>query len=257
MKMFVSISDESALWPHFVRYYHQMGVNEFFVATLPTTLPLPAVRENVRVRTFPRIPPGDMHMGGHTVTYELRRQFVGPEEWHWIADLDEFHELDRPLDQLLAQATALGYNSVGGRFVDRITADGSLPAIGDQDLFEQFPVECDITHKLLGAHNRKVMLIRGPLASRHIYHSLQGERPFPTEMTIYHFKWNASVLSMLTTRLRQEKENGWAHWGESKRFMSHLETHGRINLNAVRRLGFARSAARAATNPPPSGAAAH
>jgi|GEM_PF-2686799 len=256
MKMFLAISDDSALWPHFVRYYHQLGVSEFFVATLATTPRLPEVREDVVVRTFPRLPPDDMHMGAHPVTFALRKEFAGPREWHWLADLDEFHELDRPLDRLLAEADAMGCNTVAGRFVDRITRDGSLPPIGDEDLFAQFPVECDITHKLLGGISRKLQLIRGHLAPLVAYHSLQGERPFPREMRVHHFKWNASVLSRLTTRVRQEKQNGWPHWGESKRFMSHVEVHGRINVDAIRRLQVGVAPLRPVTDPPLPAAAA-
>jgi hypothetical protein len=235
MKLFVAISDDSALWPHFAEYYRKMGVKEFYVATAPSTPNLPKIASSVAVHTFPLVPENNCHMGAHPVTHELRKQFVAPDEWHWIADLDEFHEIDRPLDLLLTEATMMGCNSVGGRFIDRLTEDGTLPQVGKEDVFQQFPLQADLS-KLTGTNCRKIQLLRGHLRPVPCYHKVEGERPFPKEMKVHHFKWNGSLLPRLHRRVFQLKTNGFQHYGESERIIQHLRFYGRIDVEAVKRI---------------------
>ena len=175
-------------------------------------------------------------MGAHKITHNLRLQFVNKDEWHWIADLDEFHEFDRPVNDLLATIQQSRYNSVAGIFVDRITEDGYMPPIGDGDIFQQFPVQSDITVKLLKANARKIQLLKGHLPPIHCYHSVVGEKPFPVQMKVHHFKWNSSCVARLQKRILQLRANGYSHQIESVRFFNFISKYGRIDLDAVNRL---------------------
>jgi len=136
----------------------------------------------------------------------IRQEFVQPDEWFAIADLDEFI---RPLRgsnliDLASKARASGYSAVHGSLVDRIAATGQFPAIDhDNTLDEQFSLECDLT-EAGGAMSSKIFLSRGNVEVTHGHHRVTSA-DIPVMHNggeVHHFKWTSGVVTRLHDRLK-------------------------------------------------------
>ena len=75
----------------------------------------------------------------------LQDSVAEADDWIVNADADEFHDYPATLREVIAFCDARGVRCVQGPFVDRIAADGSLPAIHpDRGLWEQVPVAAEV-----------------------------------------------------------------------------------------------------------------
>ena len=66
-----------------------------------------------------------------------------------------------------------------------------------------------MTKRILGGHDRKLLLTRGfqNLASGH--HNMPDERPVPEHGRVLHYKWNVAVLEDLAERIGLRARTGY------------------------------------------------
>ncbi len=232
-KVFAVLYRPTPLLPHFVRHYAALGFTDIVIAAseLCHDIDWFAVRDAAGRGTLHVEPlyQGVFDNGRDTgVLNGLKARYVDDRhEWSAQADLDEFYEYPLPLAEMAASAGEA--NCVQGWFVDRIAADGLLPAIRDDiPISEQFPVETRITKRILGGCDRKLILTRGFQCINQGHHGMPNERLHPGKGRVHHYKWNAIVLDHLGERLALRERTGY-QWGhESERFLDYWQRNGRI-----------------------------
>jgi hypothetical protein len=230
MKLFVAIYDDYCLLPHFITHYRTLGIDRFHIAADPAVAA--AVRHGVRsVDAVVRddLDVVDSFQGGAKAVTQMRLDYTRDDEWALIADLDEFVELDRSLAETIAIAETEAANVVRGRMIDRVSADGSLPDIGeDTDVWTTFPRQCRLTSQLQGSVDHKGVLVRGHLSSAMAHHEFAGEVLSRQEVKVHHFKWNSRAESRIRQAMEMAKAAGISWWPEYLRILDHLGEHGRI-----------------------------
>lgn len=97
----------------------------------------------------------------------LQEKVTDPEDWITIADSDEFHGyglLGGTATSLVAQAEEAGANVVMGQMVDRVSSTGELtPIRAENNIFDQFPFNCQVVKHLSGGHTSKVVAFKAYL----------------------------------------------------------------------------------------------
>lgn len=235
-----------------ITHYRRLGIERFQIAFhFPDHVPLARQRDLQAVARETGVIPHLVSRGPwheHTNTHlrdELRHQ-AGPG-WHLIADVDEFHHYPASLDATIAQAETGGYRVVGGLLLDRVAADGRLVGwtpLGPLD--RVYPLGGHLSHRLLHADPRKIVLARHhvPLASGN--HRAPGHRPDIDHLVpVHHFKWRAGVLEDLRSRVRHFSTGEWQEQSpavreEAGRFLDHVAHHGGVVNIADPRLAFRR-----------------
>lgn len=228
--------------PFFVEHYRRLGIESFLLNVHLSSEDDP-VRERVRgVAGDFGCPIASEVVGDWFQVMEegfRHARQLHPDDWFVVADEDELQTYRDDLPSLLAWCERHGYDHVTGAFVDRVSADGSLPEIDRaRPIEEQFPLGAFLTYPLVGGDPRKVVAAKGrvPLAvGQHI--ALAGE-PCPIEdqfVQVHHFKWTAGLVERLRHRARYLREADRSHWVESERFVDYLEARGgRIDLSDER-----------------------
>ena len=136
MKLIFSVLDRHELWPTFRDYYRSMGITQFLCVSYGPKL------DGVTAHFPAHIPPKEFN-GPHDAlnhNYIIDR-CIQPDEWYAIADLDEFTVFPdgSTLIDATRRATKDGANLICSTFRDRITADGSIPTVLEDDIWKQFP----------------------------------------------------------------------------------------------------------------------
>jgi hypothetical protein len=236
---------EPELLNAWVRHYRDLGIERFRLGFhLPDHVPAPTrelVLDTCRSNgiTPALVSTGPWHE--HTnpeLTAELRS--LAGDGWHLIADSDEFHAYPAPLNQILADCEARGAKTVGGLLLDRVSSDGSLtgwnPTAG---MDAGYPLGGFLTHRLLRADPRKIVLAHSgvPLSSGN--HRAPGHRPANRPpVVVHHFKWRAGIRADLERREAHSLNGDWhtdspAIPNEARRMLDHLDQHdGRIDVLA-------------------------
>lgn len=216
MTIITPIYDRIDLLAFYLQYYKRQGVERFVVALYNgEKSPLhDAIRRignqikvDLHIRPSVICPLPEFSGPRETPGINLiRQEFIRPDEWFAIADLDEFI---RPLHgssliDLASKAAASGYNAVHGAMLDRIAATGQFPAIDpDNTLDEQFPLQCDLTGAC-GAMSSKIFLSQGNLAVTDGHHRLnRGDVSIMHDGgEVHHFKWTSGIIGRLQDRLK-------------------------------------------------------
>jgi tetratricopeptide (TPR) repeat protein len=162
-----------------------------------------------------------------------------PETWILHTDLDELHEFPAPLKQITAAADAKNIPAVIGWLLDRVAPDGSLPSIlPTPSLWDQFPIGCRLTAKILHTLTEKIMLARFSVPIRNGHHHVQGNTPLgqvplgrPDQYIVHHFKWHGDLSARIAWSLSQP--NTQREWkNEASRFLSWFKfAGGRIDVD--------------------------
>jgi len=227
------------LLPHWLEHYTQMGVDEILLGIFDD-LTGDAAAEIERCAARWRFRRFAQHWGGATEseTYCQRQtgcRLAGARPGTWIlhTDLDELQQYPGPLKEVTAAAGRLDIGAIFGRLIDRVAADGSLPAIQPTpSLWEQFPVECNMTQGILKGYPGKVMMTRFSVIVNSGHHDAPQERANAAPIgRVAHFKWHAGLLERMRWGLQQE--NASLEWkADTRRFLGWLERHGgRIDLS--------------------------
>ena len=89
----------------------------------------------------------------------VRQIIAKPGDWIIPSDVDEFTQFPAPLLELATQMASTGCNHVAGKLVDRLSKAGELmPLREEPSIWEQYPIECDLTGLLIGGWTEKVTM---------------------------------------------------------------------------------------------------
>lgn len=244
---FVSVvGADTGLLDAAITHYRGLGVESFHIARHVESFDDPDFQRSREVVarhgfSFAAVHQGpwDEDLNAYLIRAQMRRH---PNDWWVVADLDEFHVYDRPLTDVIAACEAGGYDYVKGALLDRVAADGSLPALKpDVSIWEQYPLAGLLTLRVPGAGSSKVTLARGSVPLHLGQHGADAGRPMPAEVAfpqVHHFKWNDSVLPRLIQREKAYSSGDWHLTypdtvDESRRMLRHLEANGgRIDVTA-------------------------
>ena len=237
VRVLTSVSYDCALLPHFVGYYRGLGV-EAFAVTVHEQVP-EVWRQTARTAAalggeIALLPASawQQRTGVEGANKEdLRQRVARPEDWLIPADLDEFIQFPTPLPELIAEMNHSGADYLTGRFRDRIARDGQLAPMKDQPtLWEQYPLECEFSARLVQCLCTKVVLCRGncALGSGHHFVVSAARELTGRSAAVHHFKWRAGLLEALRRRAEIPRREGVPWAGESERVLAYFAREGRI-----------------------------
>ena len=244
---FVSVvGGDTSLLDTSIAHYRGLGAESFHLARHIESFDDPELQrsQDVMARhglSFAAVHQGpwDEDLNAYLIRAQMRRH---PGDWWVVADLDEFHVYDRPLADVIADCEAGGYEYVKGALLDRVAADGSLPALKPgESIWAQFPLAGLVSLHVPGAGSSKVTLTRGDVQLHLGQHGAITGRLLPAEAAfpqVHHFKWTDSVLARLIYRKQAYSSGGWHLTypdtvDESRRMLKHLDANsGRINITA-------------------------
>jgi len=239
MKLFTSIFLEADLLDHFIAHYENLGVTEFCVVVNchanPHLRNVGDSYKNVNVIEVLDYQTTGLEMT--EIVNKWRERLADPEEWIFVADLDEFHEYEHPIGDLIQECDVNGYNCIRGELVDRIASDGSLPPIADGRLDQQFPLYGPLARNLMAYgqwfyDSSKVTLLKAGHRLAAGNHHIVDMNPHPAEVVaIHHYKWKAGIVERLIERQRFYRERELSWWRESRVIVDYLREHdGRFDV---------------------------
>jgi hypothetical protein len=239
MQLFTSIYADCHLLPHFLDHYSSLGVSR--VVALVNVAAQPDLLERVRQHAASH----DLVVGAvieedfdaprtYAALERLKERHCVPTEWVFVADLDEFVELPEPLDALIRRCENSGADYVRGLLVDRISADGSFPALDGRPIGVQFPLAADLTTNLLCACPTKVPLMRATCPIQTGLHATRGV-PLPAPvLRVHHYKWTDRVIERAHDRLLMNLKRGDRFWFEPDCFLRYISGRSGIDVNDPR-----------------------
>lgn len=237
LRVLSSISYDAALLPHFVNYYRGLGVENFAISVHEQR---PGIRAEAGALAATLGPGVTLHPASAWQERtgvegankdDLRRRVAQPEDWLIPADLDEFIQFPLPLPALIGKLIEADAQWVMGRFRDRLALGGVLaPTAPVPSVWEQYPLEADISSQVVKGLCTKVILCRGDCEIGSGHHFVRGAARVlgGTSGIVHHFKWRAGLAEALARRVdicRREKVP-WVD--ESERVLAYLAEHGRI-----------------------------
>lgn len=157
-------------------------------------------------------------------------------DWVLCVDVDEVVEVD--IDSVVKQADSAGFLWIRGVMIDCIAPGGELPVLDSRPLAEQFPIQCDLTARLVGGHTQKCILAKYPWLSAdpHSVPTIEGLAA-PGIHPIYHYKWDAHVIAKMKKRAALLLKQMAAHRVEPQNVLAHIERFGKLDLDELTRIG--------------------
>ena len=242
MKLIVNIHNSIQLMPHFIKHYRQLGVTQFIIGIYKgIDNPLYSkIQELIdpTVDILHSYSDDFFDRSSDTFYAELRDLYISKEEWYILVDADEFISFKNrtftKLNEVINYAESKNVVCIGGRFLDRISVDGSLPTIDSQRSLEsQFPhVSNKATKCITNGCDRKICLLKGYLTLNHGHHTVKESAVVYYEgLEIHHYKWVAGLLERLKERVGIFKQKKNPHTIESERTLIYFEQNsGKFNL---------------------------
>jgi hypothetical protein len=244
MILFVNIFDNADLWPHFVRHYRALGVTHFCVgiyrmAENPVTEKITPI-DDCSVERFSFLD-GWTYNGPEDSEAQdrMRQKLVNASDWYAVADLDEFAvcpmNITGKFKEEIAISDSRGEQVICGGVFDRTTADGSLPAHLEDNIWRQFPMTLELTKRFVRGNASKVVLARGdvPISSGHHVVGQIGR----WGCIVYHFKWRANMVETQRKRLVEYRRIGIPWVDEQERLLRHIDANGgKLNIEELSRL---------------------
>lgn len=182
--------------------------------------------------------------------YRLRTKIISenlaPDEWLIHADADEFHWYPQPLDQMIAECRKNGWDAIQGVFTDRITADGNLAVVQEEEkIYDQFPVLANLNNVWFDIKSNpasgvvKMMAYKHGLVTTRGGHQIINRKAnyaFGMDLThhkkvldtsfrescpyqVHHFKWHSEIIPKLKRRVNTYKQAGYSWWRTSQQFI--------------------------------------
>lgn len=250
---------------HFIRHYLDLGIRpQDFVIALHSDK-RDFLEPTLKIFRNYGIEPRRIWRGAYDsirmveIKFEMQREFIPRQHWVIHADLDEFHEYPAPLTEFLAERDRRKENVVVSCFIDRLTADGSLPCvqhISQGSIFDQFPYCADVVGLVKEGNIVKFMAYRAyfdPSGGNHdivrpertwLRPIRKKKRPkgkggltsktfeerLQLSVRVHHFGWSLDTVEKHRERVRHYRELGY-HWAEeSQRFLDALDSSGRLQL---------------------------
>jgi hypothetical protein len=244
---FVSVvGSDTGLLDAAIAHYRGLGVESFHIIRHIESFDDPEFQRAQDVLTrhglaFAAVHQGpwDEDLNAYLIRAQMRRH---PSDWWVVADLDEFHVYDRPLTDIITACKVGGYDYVMGALLDRVAADGTLPALNPTaSIWAQYALAGLVTLRVLRAVTSKVTLARGDVHLHLGQHGALTGRSLPATEAfaqVLHFKWTDSVLPRLTQRVQAYSSGDWYLTYPptivgSRRMLKYLEANGgRIDVTA-------------------------
>jgi hypothetical protein len=244
---FVSVvGSDTGLLDAAIAHYRGLGVESFHIIRHIESFADPEFQraQDVLIRhglAFAAVHQGpwDEDLNAYLIRAQMRRH---PGDWWVVADLDEFHVYDRPLTDIIAACEGGGHDYVMGALLDRVAADGTLPALNPAtSIWAQYALAGLVTLRVVRAVTSKVTLARGDVHLHLGQHGALTGRALPAAEAfaqVHHFKWTDSVLPRLTQRVQAYSSGDWhltypATIVGSRRMLRYLEANGgRIDVTA-------------------------
>lgn len=243
--------DDSDILPHFLGHYRRLGVGEFQLLLHGewTEAELRPCRA-ADVVVARRVGESYSDVVRTDAIEAMARQFVG--EWVVLADADEFLELPyATLDRTVAVLRCLGIEELPCSLLQRATADGTLPALSEAPIDEQFPCYDHLLAERM-IPPPPIWKSKYPLAfvgarfsnarGNHLPHAGSPSAHMPIRGVVHHFKWRGRLLRSLLrergARSNQREQEGYRRWLETNDFR--LPTAGLqgYSREAMWRAGF-------------------
>ena len=246
-----SASDYLGVMPQFFQYYHDIGVEAFYICLTDQVGDGMIIDQANRMSKLYNCHFPFVYEGKHRWTEQCRmirqtmQDHIGPDDWVLLPDLDEFHEYPSDLISFFQECDKLKANVVVGQFLDRISSNGRLINLDCEKLLtEQFPLGCRISTRIVGAPRLRTVAVKGNVdVYKHWDHNNDPVladykknnfvKVHPHEVEIHHFKWHNRVLGRLQKRkefyekLFKSGENSFALYEESERIIAYLRRNGR------------------------------
>ena len=231
-----SLHTNIELIPHFIDHYKKIGVTDFVFGVSggkenPTyNEMLQYVDSNIRVCASYN----DLFSPDMDAWFANRvRLEMSPNDWYIPADLDELHVTPGydDMHSLIRDVSMSNSDFVWGQMVDRVTQDGSIPLhiTPTPTIWEQFPVEMNLTGALLKAWDFKVTLAKQSIVVTSGHHYTENYNgvgvKFEKPSFTHHFKWFGNLLEKEEAKLVQYKTLGVTHYTENQILIDHLKSH--------------------------------
>jgi hypothetical protein len=146
--------------------------------------------------------------------YEMNFQAMAKlpsDAWIVLVDFDELIFFPRALPEFIQLIEGEGYDLVMGRLIDRLAPEGRLiPILEKTPIWDQFSACHHVTRDILRGDDRKTCLFRNyltPSLGHHFIREAASAKLFPETLSVYHFKWDQTLLAKLTKRLDEFDEN--------------------------------------------------
>lgn len=251
----ISTADDMTLLYHVLHHYYKLGIQtHYFLIILHHDEKKSIYIEEARIICEMFGVYNIMYWTGpyssrqmHANRKRFRKELdIQAEDWIVHADSDQLHEFpDNNAPYFLRMASDLGYDSIYGYYVDRVSTNGALLNITTRtSLFEQFPLSCYMSTKVVVLNQNdadlniptKIMAFKGKLCENQGGGTVQDERKicaFPARLNTHHFKWNWGVLRKMTMREEAEKEFDWVY--QATNVLKHIkENNGKIDIKDTR-----------------------
>ncbi|WP_328550807.1 glycosyltransferase family 2 protein [Streptomyces sp. NBC_00366] len=229
---------DAALLPHFVEHYRNLGLESFRLICHGES---PSDDRYIHLRDVCRavgVEPLHSHFGPwrdrlaqQLKVYALSRS---PNDWHVVADVDEFHVYSHPIGELLEKSEHMGADHVNGCFLDRVGDGGKLLEVDETSLWERYPLAGAVSAGISKALPLKTGIARGGVELLMGHHGTVAGRGLPRAegfIQVHHFKWTESVVRRMRHRVASLSGGRWPaeHYAvirEAKAALDHLEAHG-------------------------------
>lgn len=214
---------------HFLDYYSIKGATRFlFGVTNGKANPVWEELHKVKFPMETRIVHSydgelDEYMEGCFINY-----YRPPDdEWYIPADLDEFHAIDgiHSFPKLQAECEKEGADYVLSKFVDRVACDGVIlpKVLTTMSVFDQFPIETNITEEVMKGYGGKVCLARPSVIVNAGHHLVENPtKPYSVTGKTYHFKWFGNLEAREKRKMEARRSNGYSFYTEGQFLLDHI-----------------------------------
>lgn len=230
---------DAALLPQFAAYYRRLGVADILVLvnkySPPDAADLARANDCIPLQTEDYCPA----YGAEPTLAEsraLQAHCKDPRAPVIFADLDEFYEFPGPLSELAARIKRGSLDAVRGRFLDRVTVDGSIPLTPPSaDIWREFPIGCELTAAIIQVNTEKVMLTHASAKISGGHHGIKGRPRYAPRWGIaHHFKWRGSVVEKARVMQARYADEGKPQAEKIARLLAWLGDPPRIDVKDPR-----------------------
>jgi len=227
-----------------LEHYRNLGVESYIINIHLNQEGDPILEEITSITKDFGVPIASVSVGSwleilRRVYRESRTRY--PNDWHILADQDEFQVYPMGLSELEAFCEERGFDYVRGCWVDRLAADGGFPQLDCySSLWDQCPVGAFLSYPIGAADPRKVVFAKSHVdvcVGQHLAWNGTGCPISEAFIQIHHFKWVEGIIAELEARAGILKHGGYGFHVESSRFVKYFQANnGLVNLEDRRLL---------------------
>jgi hypothetical protein len=216
-----------------LEHYQRLGVESYLINVHLSERNDPILEEVRAITRHFGVPISSVFTGNwlevlRRVYRESRQSY--PDDWHILADQDEFQVYPMKLPELETMCNEKKYDYVCGCWVDRFAASGAfLQVDSSRSIWEQFPIGAFLSYPIAAADPRKVVFARSNVDVCVGQHFAWNGRGCPIDevfVQVHHFKWVNGIIAELERRALLLKQSGYKFNVESTRFVKFFKENG-------------------------------